>query len=399
MSTVPKVELHLTKAQLGFTSNTKWTANGFNRHALIVSQSHRKSDPDNGGTFYVQHDSKEFMPSGSTFTASEGSLQTQSVQFVPNALNPFTTPSIPANGSWTSEKSLLQSHGSTGYRRARPGNPVANAGQWVAELRDLPTLPLRQALKLRNFASLGSEYLNVEFGWKPFVKDLQKMVETYQRMDKLITQLKRDNGKAIRRRRTISETTDTTSTITQFPTSFGAFLPAPVAYSGSSASSTLTYQKVTTERIWFVGRFRYYIPDIESSQWTRRAQTALFGANPTPSLLWEVMPWTWLVGYFSNVGDVISNMSSNAVDNLVTDYAYVMRTKKVRETYTAVGTFRGVNSSFKNSSGTYSATSSQTTESKSRSASTPYGFGVSFGSLSGYQTGILAALGISRSRF
>jgi len=254
--------------------------------------------------------------------------------------------------------------------------------------------------KLRNFRALGSEYLNVQFGWKPFVGDLIKMYQLYQQLDRRLAQIKRDNGRSIRRRRTISDTTESTSATSVFPTNSSAFLPAPPVGITATFSSSLTTQTVTKEKIWFVGSFRYYIPDVGSSQWTRRATLALFGLNPTPSLLWEVLPWTWLIGYFSNVGDVISNMSTNAVDNLVSDYAYVMRQKSVTVTYTATGTMSsGTFGPQKWQGGNFSSTASTLLMTKSRARASPYGFGVEFGSLSAYQLSILGALGLSRSRF
>ena len=127
---------------------------------------------------------------------------------------------------------------------------------------------------------------------------------------------------------------------------------------------------------------------------------ALFGLNPTPSLLWEVLPWSWLIDWFSNVGDVVSNMSSNAVDNLVAHYAYVMRTQTVQTTYTAYYKCdTGTTGAYKCSGGEGTCTATKLTVTKSRAKATPYGFGVSFGGLSAYQVSILGALGMSRSRF
>jgi hypothetical protein len=51
----------------------------------------------------------------------------------------------------------------------------------------------------------------------------------------------------------------------------------------------------------------------------------LFGVAPTPQLLWDILPWSWLADWFTNIGDVVSNVSVNAVDNLVVRYAYLMR--------------------------------------------------------------------------
>jgi hypothetical protein len=230
------------------------------------------------------------------------------------------------------------------------------------------------------------------------------MYHTWQTLDQKLAQIKRDNGKGIRRRRKLVDTTETTSTVLyngNLPT--GAFYNAPGNYPGLNAGNYTCVKTVTTrEHIWFAARFRYYIPDVESSEWTSRATRALFGAHITPSVMWEALPWSWLGDWFGNIGDIASNMSSNAVDNLTADYAFVMRHKTVTTRWESFGswpTFSGNGLYGPIEGGSASAYGEETIETKSRAAATPYGFGVNFDGLSGYQASILAALGISRSRF
>jgi len=96
----------------------------------------------------------------------------------------------------------------------------------------------------------------------------------------------------------------------------------------------------------------------------------------------------------------MSNLSTNAVSNLVADYAFVMHSREVKTVTTIVSTVS-------NKSGV-SATSvvpdlalvyKDSVVTKSRGHATPYGFGIKYDSLTGSQFGILAALGMSRGRF
>jgi len=282
--------------------------------------------------------------------------------------------------------------GTTGWARAKPGRAVADAAVFTAELRKLPSLPGRQLQRLRQFRALGSEYLNVKFGWEPFVRDIQKMYETYRSIDRRLAQLVRDNGRGIRRSANLGNT-ESTSTVVHENGYFVYPVYPWIGASGHQMRRTVTEK--TTVRTWFVGRFRYYIPDIGSSQWNRRATRALYGANITPEVLWNVLPWSWLVDYFGNVGDIISNFHPGAVDRLTADYAYVMRTEEKSLSWTVDGwvanqagdrcnlALRGENS----------------TVAKARAVATPYGFGLNWDGLSSSQLGILTALGISRSRF
>jgi hypothetical protein len=244
----------------------------------------------------------------------------------------------------------------------------------------------------------GDAYLNVMFGWAPLLSDIRKMYELYQTLDKRLAQIARDNGKGVYRRTTLRDTSTTTVAENRRDnTPFWGWAASPPGWAaGSGGVDTTT---TTVDRIWACGKYRYYIPDIGSSEWTRRATRALYGANVTPEVIWELLPWSWLADWFGNIGDVISNASSNAVDNLTADYAYVMRTVETRITYHGYSTWLGQGSPDGETyipAGNVSLTASEVTSEKMRAAASPFGFGVTFDSLSNYQLGIAAAFGISR---
>jgi len=394
---------------LGFTTSVNstikpqhWWVPGYSFDDLILSENHRRKGHgwDGGGPFLVRHKTCTPLPS-LLINAQAGPLtgyQVASTRLTPNVAGQIfnarpSLPSYSSSGLEAAEKAASYPKGATGWKRSRPGNPTAAITNFLWELRDLPTLPVRMFLKLRNFKALGSEYLNIQFGWLPFVSDIKKMYATYRTLSAKLDQLVRDNGKGIRRKRDLGTTTSIVSSSSRL-NNLGCFAPAVVS-TGASWSQVDT-DVLTLERYWFVGRFRYYVPDIGSDQWTKRATAALFGVIPTPAVLWEALPWSWLIDWFSNVGDIVSNLSGNAVDNLVADYAFIMHHKTVETRWSAVGYLApGYNHGAFNPSCSISLKD----ETKSRMPATPYGFGVNFDGLSAYQLSILSALGMSRSRF
>jgi len=343
----------------------------------------------------------------------------------------------------------------TGYSRAKPGNPVASLGQFLYELKELPVLPLHgffsatgakgyqplEALKryaegdkfkslnlpkgtplgvpgskrfgtqlvsktfnpaidslvaLAGFKALGHEYLNVVFGWEPFLRDLRSLYGLWKDIDKRLAQIIRENGRGIRRKATIAKDRTQTVSSSHFALPFIHVGGNP----GTIAPGTTDYKvtTTTTTRAWFVGRFQYYIPDVGSSQWTARAREALFGAKPTPSLLWNVLPWTWLIDWFSNVGDTVNNLNSGWAENLTCKYSFVMKrtdTEVVAEakvqmngSHTALNNWAPVDFPFRSRSGL--------TEKARVGGGNPFGLNVQLPSLSAKQLAILGALGISR---
>lgn len=145
--------------------------------------------------------------------------------------------------------------------------------------------------------------------------------------------------------------------------------------------------RVTEEEVWFEARFRYYIPEIRTVEFKRRALRHLFGLELSPVLLWELLPWSWLVDWFTNIGDLVSNYSDTSLfNNLAAKYAYLMSRKRVSVRC--------------ESTAAYSPPSKAiwylSLERKTRKEASPFGFDLSWGDLTSRQWSILGALGISR---
>lgn len=395
---------------LGYDFSTPITRYGLDYHALVHSVGNPRSKNGvykRGGGFLVNHRTLTLVPGTLPMYTHNGILHGGPTA---SATAPGQAVILPSHEEWATVQAELAPHGATGYKRARPGQPLANVGQTLVELREVPKLipsflkgdfkgiPRRAMRALASFRQLGSLYLNYQFGWKPFVSDLRKMHNLTMTIDAELDRLRRNNGRNLKRERVLRDTTDVTESSVSIDRAFGYLYPYPIL-NISSGLSTKTTVTVSKEKIWFEGLFRYWVPNIGTLEWEARATRALFGAEVTPSLLWEVMPWSWLIDWFSNAGDVISNMSANAVDNLVSRYAYVMRHLSVSTTETINTTWAGRTSAPIYQGGSTSSVMSSLFESKARTVGTPYGFGLTFDGLSGYQQSILAALAISRKSF
>jgi hypothetical protein len=340
---------------------------------------------------------------------------------------------------------FLNSLGTKFIRNARPGNPTASLAQFVGELRDIPRIPryLKQRLASIKLHQHADEYLNVEFGWRPFLADLYKAYKTSSTLTERLSQLVRDNGLRIRRQRRVVFDDPLTETLCDYhvdgpfgingyginrfgvdglnnltsdePTGFDdlnsfrisdvfGIMPEWGGLTNNLLSLDFKVEKKTEVFGRGTGTFTYYVPDIGSSEWTQKAINVLFGANPTPLVLWELLPWSWLIGWWANADDVISNAMSNAVDNEVYDNCSVTYEKRVTITATADISWQSWSVSM--SDGTSLTIPGGTDHLKwtsfehyqMRQAANPFGFGITFDSLTARQWAILAALGISRKR-
>lgn len=290
---------------------------------------------------------------------------------------------------WLTSWGDVTQYGATGWNKFKPGKPGAQLAVFIGELRDLPRM---FQFKVKRFQDIGGQYLNYRFGWRPFLRDLQRFLKTTRDLDRRIAFLKRNNGKWLKRGGVVrQESNHWDSTL---GSSLSPILPTeyyPVGFPHMSIPCHWSYEQT----VWFEGSFRFWIPNIESPKFLDGAIRQMYGFTISPDVVWELIPWSWLIDWFTNIGDVMSNLSSSSsADNLVARYAYIMGHTKLKamwsdqlQYYTDTGT---------RTIGTLSYSNSITWERKQRIEASPYGFSMSWPDFTPGQLAILAALGISR---
>lgn len=295
-----------------------------------------------------------------------------------------------------SSDAVLDGLGSTAISRVLPTNPLSGMGQFLSELRELPT-----ASKLASWAGTAAQlrsikkapkgvlkrgsqdWLNFQFGWVPFVKDLKDFFTTARDADKHIRQLERDSGRNVRRK---FKFPDEVSTVV---TNMGSGYGDPVLDSYLYTSPGILTKTVTTRvSRWFSGCFTYYL---EAPGLARLEQYSnrLYGTRISTDLLWKLGPWSWAADWITNFGDVVHNTAAFANDGLVMRYGYMMEKSVIITEYSLKGLTmfdgRALN-----------LTQSFVTTTMKRRRATPYGFGFDPGTFTARQWSIIAALGISK---
>lgn len=297
-----------------------------------------------------------------------------------------------------SSNAQLDAWGATGISRASPTNPQSGIGQLLAELRDTPKAwnpdywkKATRDFKNMNPKKFADRHLEVSFGWLPLIRDIQDFFKVSGQLTKRVTQIERDSGRRIRRRRTILS--DSSTTIDAPTSSYG--WPAMQSYMYQSPG-TKTKITTTTRKVWFSGAFTYYLPPIAHHEWLgdfrhyKAVTNQLFGTSLTPALLWELAPWSWLIDWKVNAGDIVNNWTNFHLNGLVMHYGYVMEQINVTTTYQ----LRGLR--IHGEPKPVDVDDVIINEVKSRRSATPYGFGLNPGSFSGKQLAILLALGIQK---
>ena len=355
------------------------------------------SPVDSGGAFFTQK--VEFYPGGETINEDSG-ISTGVWYRLSGPVYASYSSAIGSAADFAkpSSDSQLDAIGSLLMSRALPTNPLSGMGQFLGELRNdgIPSLPTIKAWRNRaayfkRLAKSGSdEYLNVQFGWVPFINDIVDFCSVVKNASKHIQQYQKNSGQPVYRRRSLPEETSTTVTspVDGYPSPSGV---TPLyASAGKYTRST-----VTSTKRWASFCFTYYLPPDDGTiigkyRHYEALANKLFGLRITPDLLWKLAPWSWAVDWVTNTGALIRNWSAFQNDGLVLRYGYVME----QITVTRTDSLQGVK--FK-SGRILNLNQVKISTTKSRRRATPYGFGLNPQSFSAFQWSIIAALGISKA--
>lgn len=322
----------------------------------------------------------------------------------PNILPPGAIPDID------------QTYGTKAISKTIPTLPVSGVAQFLGELHEgLPRMIGNSGLfrdRAHAFQNLGGEYLNVVFGWKPFVRDLKDFASAFQNAGKILKQYRRDSGKVVHRHWAFPPIRDA-SVYPSYQMGYGLLSPAQVlripssnsVYGNWQAGELESLQRIGTsvlvsassvrkQRYWFSGAYSYLLSEDDSflgrMEGYMQKANKLLGVRITPEVLWELTPWSWLADWELNIGVNITNATALGQDSLVLRYGYLMRETSYNH-YTSTSNFQ--------SYGSWSGPIHQTWRivKKERIRSTPYGFGLNPASFTDSQWAILGALGMTKA--
>lgn len=283
-----------------------------------------------------------------------------------------------AGGFHTTWNNVRREHG------LRPSDGMAGrnrSGQYVGEMHLSPK-------------KAASQFLNVAFGWQPFLKDMGDAFSVLSEFDAYVDRTREMNGKWMRRTRT-EDVVESEEVLYQGQSNTNSCSPALQASDflvPGSCFQTVTRRKTT--RVWYTGTFKYYRPEFDyakqmhpAARRVRQLITAL-GLRISPSVVYKVTPWTWMLDWFVNVGDFVQRVEDMASDSILSKEFYLMRQSRVELEYRKVFTTLDGQS--------FDLKWYRSVETKRRGrADSPFHFTPLPGGLSARQLAILAAVGIT----
>lgn len=318
--------------------------------------------------------------------------------------------------------SFLEGLGAEGYARARPAKPDFSLANSILELKDIPGM-LRQSIRLcinrivegnpRLYYDYGRSaffrkdnktrishtaewYLALNFGWLPILRDITSFMEATKKSDVSLKQLLRDEGRPIVRRRDIQvdhRYNDPLDVVEYSVNPSPGISPIHVTQCYPNEVFAEHRKRSTATKCQFVAKFRYWLPEgPRDFPWTARLRRRMLGSRITPSVAWNLMPWTFLVDYFSTLGKAVANLGPGVEEQLYTEYCYITFREDIL--YTDKRRFRtyGQNDTLNTGECTYIEASRL----RMRISADPFAFRFTGAIPTIKQTAILASLALSR---
>lgn len=390
----------------GFFSRTNRYVNGAYRSGgdFISSKTIERSFPSSGLTVYRPGGGVAYV---GRFTSNE---------------NGWHWPPYDWDSHWRhlDQMERLRNRSAEAWNLMRPDLPDFSMANELFELRDVPGL-LKDSTKSilqmigkaragkRSYLSRSGEYyLALNFGWLPILRSIQGFVETQRNQQKILSQLIRNAGRPVRRSTVNKQGKDrlkddfgdgqTQSGTDVYPWTYGNLNPILVSqcYSAALGGAARRWTIKTESRTWAEGQFRYVLPPgPHDVVWTKQMLRRIYGFRITPSMVYNAMPWSWLMDYFSSLGDFIQAVSPGVADNLICDYMFIMQRQAWKSNVENETAYNGnmEGTSYLKAVAHYEAE----TVNKYRVGTVyPFGFGFKRHNLNAKQLSILAALGLSR---
>jgi len=187
----------------------------------------------------------------------------------------------------------------------------------AGELKDIPHLLQASVSNARNLYQNGTfnpsdQYLSQEFGWEPLVKAVVDLVRLPDRIVERVNYLLKRLGKDTTFR---SARRDTSAISSAQGFTFDALLGETLGSTSHSAFRTAEWRMALNYGVRF--------PILELPKLKEWLASQLWGARFRPDDFYNLIPWSWLVDWFTGLGNYVEAVSSIADDTSVANYGFL----------------------------------------------------------------------------
>jgi hypothetical protein len=186
----------------------------------------------------------------------------------------------------------------TAFDRLRPDLTTVSVPNFLAEIDDIKRLHVLWKKKLSLARNLAGAHLNYKFGWKPTVADIREMIEAVLRTRAKLAAFKESIGKIIQSSTSLPAASATVSGSYRIPSSALATWTATIT---RSCNGFIAYKPRPLDTVGPL--------DAEL-----RALLDALGFELNPRILWDLVPFTFIVDWFFGVGEWLDRFSIDTLE-------------------------------------------------------------------------------------
>nr|UJQ85525.1 MAG: hypothetical protein 1 [Leviviridae sp.] len=176
--------------------------------------------------------------------------------------------------------------------KTNPSRPVVDLPIAVYELREIPRLLREEGNKILRSIAVGN--LTYQFAIRPLVNDLLGLLNFSDEVAKRQKELEQLHEGGLRRKRHMWS---------------GSNIAGPfdiIAQSGDKLIVHIGADYVTQRKIWAFTVWRPDNPHMMPSDMRDQARRAVLGLTIDFATAWNAIPWSWLVDWCGNIGDILT---------------------------------------------------------------------------------------------
>ena len=187
-----------------------------------------------------------------------------------------------------------------GLANLNPNRPAVDIPLFLFELREFPRMlrDLGEVLSRRVHPSdVPNGYLAYSFGWAPMLSDLASLVDLTKKLNQRLAYLKkaRNGGISVSRSLGRNESRASGGEYNLLPNGYGQY--------GLRSTEVTT----TTDKFWMTARMHITEDLPPPEEIPEFLLKNYLGLRLSPATLWNAIPWSWLIDYLLNIGDLMES--------------------------------------------------------------------------------------------
>jgi len=202
--------------------------------------------------------------------------------------------------------------------RALPTRPKFQSFYNVAELKDLPMLYrntvqfFKDPLSVTTPRGAGNQYLNYKFGWEQALRSVVDLLKLPTLISNRVNYLIKRQGRASTFRSSM-RIVDQMSSIPAF--NYNISTGETEISNGTKTVRTIDLKCAVNGVL--------ILPSISVPKLRTDLLWQLWGANPSPSDVYNLVPWTWLIDWFTGLGEYIDVLDRLNSDPTLINYGFI----------------------------------------------------------------------------